>query len=418
VRNYHSNIPNYFLLSALRGAATGMPIVLWVVFLQQRYGYSLTEVTLLDLPFWLGIFLFEIPTGIVADKYGRKLSLTLSALIGTLMWLVFASSGEFWVMASAQFVGGLAVTFSSGADEALLYETTKALNREADYATLTAQARAVRTISAMLAGLAVSAIATVDLALPAFLTAALIAATLLPILSFKETGGKSPATSNLPAQDTAQTPDLQAKAEHPPTPYSHVLKLALATLREHVTLRWAIAYLVILGCLSFYTEVFLQPYTLSVGLPIVALGAVMVTVQAMSIAGSLAVPHAQKTLGTDRLLYAVPLLLIPCLLLLGTAPIPPVLLVAALSAFLFALTEPVLLAAIQRRVPDHARATVLSIKSLFATIFLTLTEPALGLLSDNFGVHTAYLGMAALIALFSLTLLLKGRRWVSTHSPT
>ena len=91
---------------------------------------------------------------------------------------------------------------------------------------------------------------------------------------------------------------------------------------------------------------------------------------------------------------------------------------AALSAFLFALTEPVLLAAIQRRVPDHARATVLSIKSLFATIFLTLTEPALGLLSDNFGVHTAYLGMAALIALFSLTLLLKGRRWVSTHSPT
>jgi hypothetical protein len=395
-----------------------MPIVLWVVFLQQRYGYSLTEVTLLDLPFWLGIFLFEIPTGIVADKYGRKLSLTLSAVIGTAIWLVFASSGEFWVMASAQFVGGLAVTFSSGADEALLYETTKALNREADYATLTARARAVRTISAMLAGLAVSVIATIDLALPAFITAALIAATLVPILSFTETGGKSPTTSNPPGHDTAQPHDLQAEEEHPPTPYSHVLKQALATLREHVALRWAIAYLVTLGCLSFYAEVFLQPYTLAVGLPIVALGAVMVTVQAMSIAGSLAVPRAQKTLGTDRLLYAVPLLLIPCLFLLGLAPLPPVLLVAAISAFLFALTEPVLLAVIQRRVPDHARATVLSIKSLVATIFLTLTEPALGLLSDRFGVQTAYLGMAALLALFSLTLLLKGRRWVSTHSPT
>lgn len=417
MQHYRSNIPNYFLLSALRGAATGMPIVLWVVFLQQRYGYSLTEVTLLDLPFWLGIFLFEIPTGIVADKYGRKLSLTLSAIIGTAMWLVFASSGEFWVMASAQFVGGLAVTFSSGADEALLYETTKALNREADYARLTARARAVRTISAMLAGLAVSVIATVDLALPAFITAALIAATLIPIRSFKETRGTSPATPNQAAQEGGSPRDHQQEA-HPPTPYSQIVKQALATLREHVTLRWAIAYLVILSCVAFYAEVFLQPYTLSVGLPIIALGAVMVAVQAMSIAGSLAVPRAQKTLGTDRLLYAVPLLLIPCLLLLGTAPFPPVLLVAAISAFLFALTEPVLLAAIQRRVPDHARATVLSIKSLFATVFLTLTEPALGLLSDNFGVHTAYLAMAAIIALFSLTLLLKGRRWVSTHSPT
>jgi Na+/melibiose symporter-like transporter len=270
----------------------------------------------------------------------------------------------------------------------------------------------------MLAGLAVSVIATVDLALPAYITAALIAATLVPILSFKETGGKSPATSNPAAQEEEKERTPQGEEEHPPTPYSQIVKQALATLREHVTLRWAIAYLVILSCVAFYAEVFLQPYTLSVGLPIIALGAVMVAVQAMSIAGSLAVPRAQKTLGTDRLLYAVPLLLIPCLLLLGAAPLPPVLLVAAISAFLFALTEPVLLAVIQRRVPDHARATVLSIKSLFATIFLTLTEPALGLLSDTYGVHTAYLGMAALIALFSLTLLLKGRRWVSTHSPT
>jgi fucose permease len=391
-----------------------MPIVLWVVFLQRHYGYSLTEVTLLDLPFWLGIFLFEIPTGIVADRYGRKLSLTLSAVIGTAIWLVFATSGEFWVMASAQFVGGLAVTFSSGADEALLYETMKALDRETEYAKLTARARAVRTISAMLAGLLVSVIASIDLALPAFITAALVASTLIPILSFTETRGTS-----LPTAPQAQKEAYpQAEDQHPPTPYSQIVRQALASLREHVALRWAIAYLVILGSVAFYAELFLQPYTLSVGLPLVALGAVMVAVQGMSIAGSLAVPRAQKTLGTNRLLYAVPLLLVPSLLLLGIAPVPPVLIVAAISAFLFALTEPVLLAVIQRRIPDHARATVLSIKSLIATIFLTLTEPSLGLLSDNFGVHTAYLGMSALLAIFSLTLLLKGRRWVSTHSPT
>ncbi len=387
----------------MRGAATGTPIVLWVVFLQQHYGYSLTEVTLLDLPFWLGIFLFEIPTGIVADKYGRKLSLSLSAIIGCAIWLVFALSGDFLVMASAQFIGGLAVTFSSGADEALLFETMKVLGREDEYAKVAGRARATRTVSAMLAGLAVGAIASVDLVLPAFITSALIGATLIPILSFRETRGASQASEG-------------KRQEGKSLPYTQIVAQAVAALREHATLRWAIAYLVVLGCVGFYVEVFLQPYTLAVGLPVVALGVVMVGVQGMSIAGSLAVPRAQKRIGTDRLLLGVPLLLVVCLLLLGVAPVVPILIMAAIAAFLFALTQPVLLAVIQGRVPDDARATVLSIQSLFATVFLTLTEPALGLLADGYGVHTAYLAMSVLVALLCGALLLKGRSWLSSHA--
>jgi MFS family permease len=108
--------------------------VLWVVFLQQQYGFTLTQVTLLDLPFWIGKFIFEIPTGVVADRYGRRLSLAISAGLSSLTWLVFSLSGSFWVLAAAQFAGAFGATFSSGADEALLYETIKALGREQEYA--------------------------------------------------------------------------------------------------------------------------------------------------------------------------------------------------------------------------------------------------------------------------------------------
>jgi hypothetical protein len=198
--------------------------------------------------------------------------------------------------------------------------------------------------------------------------------------------------------------------------YSQIVGQAMSALREHATLRWAIAYLVILSCVAFYAEVFLQPYTLAVGLPVVALGVVMVGVQGANIAGSLAVPKAQAMIGTNRLLLAVPLLLVPCLLLLGVAPVQPLLIMAAACAFLFALVEPVLLAVIQGRVPDAARATVLSIRSLFATVFLMLTEPGLGVVSDRFGAHNAYLGMAALVALLCGALLLKGRGWLSGQS--
>ncbi|HEX8229081.1 MAG TPA: hypothetical protein VF826_07180 [Chloroflexia bacterium] len=99
-----------------------------------------------------------------------------------------------------------------------------------------------------------------------------------------------------------------------------------------------------------------------------------------------------------------------------TTRVIPILIMAAMAAFLFALTQPVLLAVIQGRVPDDARATVLSIQSLFATIFLTVTEPALGLLADGYGVHRAYLAMSALVALLCGALLLRGRGWLASHS--
>lgn len=401
------NITRYYIFSLLRGASLGTPIVLWVVFLQRHYGFSMTEVVLLDLPFWVGKFLFEIPTGVVADKFGRRVSLAIGAVMSSLIWMVFALSGSFWVLALAQLVGALAATFQSGADEALLFESLRAVGREQDYARISARAGAVGTLSSMLAGLAVGLIAATNLVLPVVLTSLLTALTLIPILGMQETVGKAdpqPVDSK-PAGPTNEDPPAVAEDS-----YLSIVRQALAALRGQAILRWAAAYLVLLGCVSFYAVTFLQPYTLEVGLPVAALGPVMVAVQGMSVAGALAVPLAQRVLGSRTLLFGVPLLLVPGLVLIGLAPGWPVLAIAALLSFLFSLTQPILLTVLQSRVSNQARATLLSIQSLLSTVFLTFTEPPLGISADRFGVASAYLWMAGLVAIFLIPLLLRGRR--------
>jgi MFS family permease len=352
-----------------------------------------------------------MPTGIVAGRYGRKLSLALSAVIASAVWLVYASPGDFVVMAIAQFIGGIAATFSSGANEALLYETMKALRREDEYAKISGRARAVKTVSAIVSGIVVGVIASFDLALPAVITSILIGASLLPILSFTETGGTYRARSGQEGSNATE------EGEQPSTGYGQIVRAAFVALREHAILRWALAYLVILSSVGFYSEVFLQPYAVSVGVPVALLGIVMTAVLGMGIVGSLAVPAAQRAAGSGAVIFDAPVLLIPCLLLLGVFPTLPVIVMAAVAAFLFAVAQPVLLAVVQSRVTDYARATVLSIQSFLATVFLTATEPFLGVLSDRFGVHTSYLAMAVLVGLFCVLLLLRGRRWLSRRSP-
>jgi predicted MFS family arabinose efflux permease len=395
--SFRSNIPIFFIYSALRGAAVSTSIVLWVIFLQRQYGFTLTEVVLLDIPFWIGKFLFEIPTGIVADRYGRRLSMAISTSMGSVIWLMFSLTGNFWALALAQVAGAMAATFSSGADEALLFESMRAVGRENEYARISARAGATGVAASMIAGLGVGVLAEVSLLLPVRLTALICALMLVPLLLMKETRG-----SHLPEGQAASG-------------YLSILRQAVAVLRQHAVLRWVMAYQLVLGSVSFYAITFLQPYAVALGFSVAALGPVMVVMQGMGIAGSLSVSRAQDRLGLGSLVFGVPLLIIACLLLLGVLTVPGVIIAAALAAFLFAVTQPVLLAVVQRRVPDEARATLLSIQSLLSTVFLIVTEPALGLLSDHYGVHSAYLAMAALMLVFCVPLIWRGRKALDVH---
>src|SRR5262245_22648181 len=88
---FASNIPRYFLYTALKGFHFGLITAMWVIYLQQQYGLNLTQVTLIDVAFWLAAALGEVPTGIVADTFGRKTSLAVgTALMGLsiLAWTI------------------------------------------------------------------------------------------------------------------------------------------------------------------------------------------------------------------------------------------------------------------------------------------------------------------------------------------
>ena len=76
--------------------------------------------------FTAGLVLFEVPTGVVADTHGRRMSyllgtltLTISTLLYLLMWRL---SAPFWAWALASVFLGLGFTFFSGAFEAWLVD--------------------------------------------------------------------------------------------------------------------------------------------------------------------------------------------------------------------------------------------------------------------------------------------------------
>src|SRR3954452_25264671 len=89
-----SNIPKFYLYTILKGLNFGLLTATWVIYLQRQHGLNMTQVTLVDVSFWLASTLGEVPTGVVADSYGRKASLAIGAAImcaSTLAWALAPS---------------------------------------------------------------------------------------------------------------------------------------------------------------------------------------------------------------------------------------------------------------------------------------------------------------------------------------
>src|SRR6188768_3583314 len=80
--------------------------------------------------FTAGMVLFEVPTGIVADSWGRRASyllgtVTLAITTGLYVWL-WQIEGPFWAWAVSSALLGLGFTFFSGATEAWLVDALRA----------------------------------------------------------------------------------------------------------------------------------------------------------------------------------------------------------------------------------------------------------------------------------------------------
>ena len=101
-----------------------------VPFYHQWGGLKLSQILFLNAWFMFCIFLFEIPTGTLADYLGRKASLITGSLVAVLSVWIYTREPNFYLFMMAEMVFAAAYTFHSGADEALAYDTLLSCHEE------------------------------------------------------------------------------------------------------------------------------------------------------------------------------------------------------------------------------------------------------------------------------------------------
>lgn len=93
-------------------------------------GLSTDQILYLGVSWSLATLIFEVPSGYLADKVGRKKTIMLGVLLNIVTYLLMLLAHGFWPFAIITALAALSFACFSGTDQALIYDSLRELSGE------------------------------------------------------------------------------------------------------------------------------------------------------------------------------------------------------------------------------------------------------------------------------------------------
>jgi len=355
-------------------------------------GLSNAEAFAANAFFAAGMVLFEVPTGIVADTVGRRMSyllgtvtLTVSTAIYVLLWQVEA---PFWTWAASSAFLGLGFTFFSGAVEAWLVDALAATGFDGDLEAVFGRGQIVSGIAMLVGSVAGGLIAqATSLGVPFVIRAGVLM--VMFVVAFRL------------MHDVGFTP---AKGQRPLTEMRKITADSVEYGWRVPAVKWLMLSSLFSGGVGFYAFYALQPYLLELyGDPTAysIAGLVAAIVAGAQILGGIAAPRIRRIFRRrTSALIAMSSLGVVTLALIGVIEVfAAVIALIVVWGLLFAAEMPIRQAYINGMIPSKQRATILSFDSLMSSTGGVWAQPVLGRSADVWGYAPSYLLSAGIAAL-------------------
>lgn len=383
----------YYLLTCVYRVAWSALGPTYGLFLLDR-GLDLLQLNLVLATYLITVCVFEVPTGAVADVFGRKASFLLSCLVRAAAFALYFFSDTFAEFLVAEVIDAIGTTLATGAFDAWAVDGVHAEGDRRPVDRLFARGQMLGQAMAILGGLIAAQFAERDLALPWLIGAAgFLLCALLGALLMREVRQPRPGAAATAYSLTAAIGE------------------GLGIVRAAPLLRRLCLLTALTSCATMPAFQLWQPRLSDLsGQGPWLMGWVWAFLGLTSILGSAAVPRLLPRLGRARTLALAVAWRALTLGAAGAATSFPL----AFTGFLlqeigFGISEPVLQAWMNEHASAARRATVLSIRSMAFTLGGGTGLIALGWLARQTDIGLAWMVSAA-IYLLSVPLFLTLRR--------
>lgn len=387
IRFFHSLIPAY---------------VIERLFWEER-GMTIPLVVYTEIIFAVTVLLAELPTGILADKWGRKPMLVLSAIIGCLEFLLLVFATEFWHFALVIALTAVGRASASGAENALLYESLQLAGKESSFEKVLG-----RLVALDIAG-------TIAAALSGSLLAASFGFELNYWLSFASMTVCLAVTLTLTEPDkraiASEEENVGQSGEPEPGTMKQYVMASLRFFRSHPGAALVVLSGMLIGAAINFIDEFWQLYLDRLGIPLLVFGLFSSIMFLIRLPGSL-LAYKLRNRFSYRTLIAVSLLVSAAgYIYLGAVRHESGIVVLLLVCLFAGMIEPLAAGYLHHRIGSSSmRATIDSFQSLALNAALAATGLGFGYFSSRLDIFGGFGFLGAVCAVYAGWFLIVSRR--------
>ena len=373
----HNIIKMYFLKGVL-WFMLSMPII--VLFFQE-HGLSLTEIMTLQAIYSFTVALFEIPSGYLADFFGRRTSIILSSIFSFLGYLFFCFYSGFYFFLIAQVLLGIAGSLISGSDSALIYDTLIQIDKKNAYTKIEGKNYAIGNFSEAIAGIFGGFLAVTSLYLPVYIQ------TVVLFLS-------------IPIAFTLVEPKFK-KGNRIDRSFKFISDVVKYALVDSAKLKWLIIFSSAMGLATLSIAWFAQPFFTIINLPLAYFGVIWALLN-FSTGITSYNSHLFFLSKNYKFLMYISILMCFSYFALGLNMSYFGLIFIFSIYLLRGVMTPFLRNEINVNTTSDKRATVLSIRSFIIRISFAIFAPILGYIAENYSLSFSFYFLSLFVGMFSL----------------
>lgn len=361
MKNLKKNISLSYVYNFLNSLS--MQNCIWVLYLGYM-GMSLTQIGLLEGMYHATSIVCEVPSGAIADLWGRKSTMVLGRICVFVSCILMLFGRSFAVFAVAFIIQAFGNNMNSGADEALVYDSMKELGEEEKYISVSGRINTVIEVSS---------------------SCATVMGGILAEHSYAACYGTSCVLSFLTILSVAFMSEPNYPGNHGDKKILKLVGNHFSTcgsiLRGNRKLRRMIIFFNVLEVAATVMFFYGQEYYNSMGLNKIEISLVMLASGICSSLGAFFSDKIYAWLGRRTLIFAVIIEVISVVLFLFYK-FWLSLVCFTLVNFVTAVLYPVRSSEMNKLIPSEQRATLISADSLVFSVGMIMIFPAVGFVAD------------------------------------
>ena len=360
---------NFRLFLAFRGTTRALLFAPYIFhFMTEVRGLSFAEYGLMQSIYYWVVMAAEVPSGVIADRLGRRGTLFLGALVNGIGCFTFAVSFDLPMFALGEVLFALGTALISGADSAILYDSLAAENRQTEYARAEGAGQATwLTVTAV--GMPLTDLFLVrgnDPVLAYWLSGSLSLIGAVAALAMTEP----------PRGERQSTREITVGAMKDVVHRPPVLRIILYSVGVFILLRAAIV-------------MFSNPVLAASGVPVNRYGMVLAIVNVFGAFTAFRGHRILERYGERAFMVAMPIALIVMFALLLVVRTPWVIALFCIQGAVFGI-YPLIRTILNRHVGSASRrATVISIESMACRVAFGLIALFTGVALESYGLNWA-----------------------------